>query len=185
MTKEDRLSICRTCTNRKLDFSKGLLCSLTEKIACFETICEMYILDVEAKEKEDAKKANELVNKRAHKKILLLAYLVTGTILFASILPCILTSSCSVSDIILATIRLGFNSLLFYLLIKGSNSARVFLSILLAINIFIGYLRIRIYFDTHPIILLNIPNELIYIFTFVFIWINKDIRSYFNYINYK
>ena len=45
MTREERLKFCEICTNRKLDFSQGLLCSLTNKKADFEGKCFHFQLD--------------------------------------------------------------------------------------------------------------------------------------------
>lgn len=50
MTREDRLKFCKNCTKQEFDKLKGILCSLTNKVADFENECPDY-------EETEAKKA--------------------------------------------------------------------------------------------------------------------------------
>ncbi|HBK87269.1 MAG TPA: hypothetical protein DDZ56_01365 [Cytophagales bacterium] len=45
MTVDERLNYCRICTNRKTDFSLGLVCGLTNAKPTFEGTCPTYVLD--------------------------------------------------------------------------------------------------------------------------------------------
>jgi len=45
MTREERLELCQVCTNRKMDWNKGLLCGLTGEMAAFEETCESFNQD--------------------------------------------------------------------------------------------------------------------------------------------
>jgi hypothetical protein len=49
MTREARLLHCELCKKRKLNFERGLLCSLTDDFATFEGSCSDFELDVSAK----------------------------------------------------------------------------------------------------------------------------------------
>lgn len=59
MTKEERLKYCSVCKNKKLDFDRGLLCSLTDEAPTFEVECENIQVDVEEQEKKE-KQTKEL-----------------------------------------------------------------------------------------------------------------------------
>jgi len=52
MTREEHLSYCKICLNRKLDMKQGLVCNLTNKLADFEETCQEF--------KEDPIKKKEL-----------------------------------------------------------------------------------------------------------------------------
>jgi hypothetical protein len=52
MTREQHLSYCKICLNRKMDLKKGLVCNLTNEIADFQETCENF--------KEDPIKKKEL-----------------------------------------------------------------------------------------------------------------------------
>ena len=45
MTREQHLEFCQKCTNRKMDFQKGLVCNLTNELATFENECLDFYLD--------------------------------------------------------------------------------------------------------------------------------------------
>lgn len=45
MTREEHLEFCRRCLNRKFDFDRGIVCSLTGQIAAFEKECENFKVD--------------------------------------------------------------------------------------------------------------------------------------------
>lgn len=47
MDRAQHLEFCRVCTNRKFDTSRGLVCSLTDALADFESECPEYILDID------------------------------------------------------------------------------------------------------------------------------------------
>lgn len=51
MTRAEQLVFCKKCTNRKLDFQKGMLCGLTDREADFETECPDYNHDETIKER--------------------------------------------------------------------------------------------------------------------------------------
>lgn len=60
LTTEERIKICATCKNRKMNLKKGLLCAMTDDKPQFKDTCESYVLD----EKEKAaEKAREEMNK--------------------------------------------------------------------------------------------------------------------------
>lgn len=48
MTREQHLVFCKKCTNRKIDFQRGLLCGLTNEMAAFENTCLSYVEDIDA-----------------------------------------------------------------------------------------------------------------------------------------
>ncbi|MFD0860857.1 hypothetical protein ACFQ1M_01445 [Sungkyunkwania multivorans] len=50
-TLEERLSLCKVCLNKKVDFNKGLLCGLSLEKPAFTTFCESYEEDTKAIEK--------------------------------------------------------------------------------------------------------------------------------------
>jgi hypothetical protein len=45
MSLEERLRYCKICTNRKMDFSVGLVCTLTQQKPAFEGTCPSFNLD--------------------------------------------------------------------------------------------------------------------------------------------
>ena len=45
MNHRERLAICSSCTNRKLDFTYGYVCQLTGRIADFQGSCKSYVRD--------------------------------------------------------------------------------------------------------------------------------------------
>ena len=60
MTREEHLKYCSVCAKRKLDKSRGLLCSLTNEFADFQATCSHYEMDAKAMEirtKEERQKA--------------------------------------------------------------------------------------------------------------------------------
>ena len=52
MTRDEHLVYCKICLNRKIDIHKGLVCTLTNEIADFESTCPEF--------KEDAVKKEEI-----------------------------------------------------------------------------------------------------------------------------
>lgn len=50
MTREEYLAVCNLCLNRKLDFNKGLVCSLTGERAAFEGECADFKRDESVEE---------------------------------------------------------------------------------------------------------------------------------------
>ncbi len=52
MTRDEYLAYCKICLNRKIDIHKGLVCTLTNEIADFESTCPEF--------KEDAVKKEEI-----------------------------------------------------------------------------------------------------------------------------
>ena len=59
--RSEQLKICQTCTNRKMDFSRGLLCGLTEEFADFEDNCEQFVADEDLKKNHEEKLNNILI----------------------------------------------------------------------------------------------------------------------------
>lgn len=45
LTLDDRLRYCKICTNRKLDFNTGMVCTLTGAKPAFEQTCPTFSLD--------------------------------------------------------------------------------------------------------------------------------------------
>ncbi len=45
MNHRERLAICSTCINRKLEFTYGYVCGLTEKVADFQGSCKHFVRD--------------------------------------------------------------------------------------------------------------------------------------------
>jgi hypothetical protein len=45
LNQRERLAICSTCINRKLDFEVGYVCQLTGRVADFKVSCKDYVLD--------------------------------------------------------------------------------------------------------------------------------------------
>ena len=50
MTRQEHLQFCKKCLNRKFDKQQGIICSITDKIADFESTCENFSLDATVKE---------------------------------------------------------------------------------------------------------------------------------------
>lgn len=42
MTREEQLEYCQVCSNHKVDFERGIICKLTNRIADFEGECESF-----------------------------------------------------------------------------------------------------------------------------------------------
>ena len=59
MTKEERLNYCKVCKHRKLDFDRGVICSLTGDIPLFESECEKYDVDTEEVERLETQKKED------------------------------------------------------------------------------------------------------------------------------
>ena len=66
MTKEERLKYCSVCKNKKLDFDRGLICSLTDENPTFEGECESIQVDVEeqARKEQQSKELKKDYQKR-------------------------------------------------------------------------------------------------------------------------
>ena len=62
MNREHHLSFCKICNNRKKDFNKGLICSLTNNIADFNEYCSTFDLDSSELEKYREKIKSEIDN---------------------------------------------------------------------------------------------------------------------------
>lgn len=45
MTREEYLEFCMICTKRKMDMGKGIVCSLTNEHANFDTNCKDFVKD--------------------------------------------------------------------------------------------------------------------------------------------
>ncbi len=50
MTREDQLRLCEICTQRKMDLSRGLVCSLTNEYASFTDTCQEFEEDEKERE---------------------------------------------------------------------------------------------------------------------------------------
>lgn len=61
MTRDEHLKYCTICTKRKFDSKKGVVCSLTQEYANFETTCPDFYLDVVAKDTKDRYEAQNTV----------------------------------------------------------------------------------------------------------------------------
>lgn len=57
MNREHRLQYCEVCTNRKMDFKKGLVCGKTNEQATFINTCEDYEVDSAQKTMVDQSRA--------------------------------------------------------------------------------------------------------------------------------
>ena len=58
MDAADRIKICKTCTNRKFDFEKGLICGLNSEKPTFGDSCKDYTADLSAIEDKGKPKNN-------------------------------------------------------------------------------------------------------------------------------
>ncbi len=54
MTRDAQLAYCKICLNRKMDMSKGMVCSLTNELAAFEETCPEFKEDPIKKKELDA-----------------------------------------------------------------------------------------------------------------------------------
>ena len=61
MNREYHLTFCRICNNRKKDFQRGIICSLTNDVAGFEEYCPTFELDSSELDRIKAK-INEEIN---------------------------------------------------------------------------------------------------------------------------
>ncbi|MEQ8242556.1 hypothetical protein [Fulvivirga sp.] len=50
MTRDEQLAFCKKCLNRKMDFQKGIVCSITGEQATFQGDCSDFKLDETVKE---------------------------------------------------------------------------------------------------------------------------------------
>lgn len=62
MTREEHLKFCKICMNRKMNMQKGLICSLTNEKANFESQCLNYVIDEVEKNRAETKNKEELTN---------------------------------------------------------------------------------------------------------------------------
>lgn len=63
MTREQQLTFCKVCTNRKFDSKQGIICGLTRNQADFENYCEHYEEDSYLKGLEERQaKSKELIS---------------------------------------------------------------------------------------------------------------------------
>lgn len=65
MTREEQLTFCKKCLNRKMDLKQGLICSLTEQRAAFQDECSDFKIDNTVKE-VPLEKDELLTNERIH-----------------------------------------------------------------------------------------------------------------------
>lgn len=57
MTRKEQLVFCKVCVNQKKDLQRGIVCSLTDQIADFETSCEYFERDSVKEEKFNERNA--------------------------------------------------------------------------------------------------------------------------------
>lgn len=83
MDREEQIKICQQCKNRKMDFSKGLLCGLTDEFGDFETQCPQFNEDETSGLKHTTNQAyvNDLtieINPSISKNLLILILIASG-----------------------------------------------------------------------------------------------------------
>ncbi len=54
MTHEERIAFCKVCTNKRVDFERGIVCDLTSNLPDFEDNCKSYVLDEQALHRQAA-----------------------------------------------------------------------------------------------------------------------------------
>ncbi len=65
---EQSIQLCKTCTARKLDFNRGLLCGVTDAKPHFEKNCDNYNEDSEILQKIATKENEQEEDKAVHKR---------------------------------------------------------------------------------------------------------------------
>ncbi len=75
MNHEERVSYCKVCIHRKMDFQQGLLCSLTNEKPNFDKFCSDFKRDIASEKrqkerKEESKWANGSNSKVTFKTVL-------------------------------------------------------------------------------------------------------------------
>lgn len=90
MTDQERRKYCTICTHRKVDFSVGVICGLTDKKADFEDSCEHFVKDEKEMQRKlnikldaagNARSQNSSLNPKANKQSGL-ALTIAGVIVF-------------------------------------------------------------------------------------------------------
>lgn len=83
---EQTTMLCKSCTARKLDFKRGLLCRLTNEKPNYNNHCTNYTEDIEALRKITAKAEEEKLDKAEKKKAMSILYISCAAVLLKLIL---------------------------------------------------------------------------------------------------
>lgn len=83
---EQTIQLCKSCTARKLDFKRGLLCSLTNEKPNYNNHCTSYNEDSEALQKLTTKAKEENLDKAEKKKAMSILYISCAAVLLKLVL---------------------------------------------------------------------------------------------------
>ncbi|MDD3686764.1 MAG: hypothetical protein PHE56_08360 [Bacteroidales bacterium] len=181
MTREERLIICKKCTNRKPDLDLGLICSLTGAKADFESICNDYIQDELVAKQENEKQIEKEIAEKGRKKTVTFFFFMIGVSVSVMAFSFLTFRQFTVFEVTKVLIRLGFEVGLFYAVFIGKNWARTILSILYIIGILVSLLTMFAIIDKSPLGFIMLILVLTYGFAVYFINADKDFKVFFEY----
>ncbi len=81
MTIQERLQFCKICTNRTMDFERGILCKLISEKADFEELCASFHVDDLEKNLQSSRYHAEALALRKRRSFLELEKCTTGRFL--------------------------------------------------------------------------------------------------------
>lgn len=175
-----QLKYCKVCINRKLDFQRGMLCSLTNEHASFDFTCPNF------KQEELQQKAKPTITSRKtykgrSKVLVLLSILLTFSVLQAISQLFIGKLSDGLTPFVRIT-QLVLFVLLFNAVYEGKEWGRTVLTILLIITIIVSITHIARIAEYSSWFLLFLIIPLFHGYIIYFLFANKD---YINYMDYK
>jgi len=181
MTKEDRLRICKSCSNKQMDMNKGLICSLTDEVADFELICLDFTHDKKAARQEEEKIQEKARAEIGRKKTLTVLYIMIGFSLAVAIFSFLTFKPLNINEVVKEIVRLGLSIGMFYSVYIGKTWARTVLIVLLIIGILISFVGMLSLLRLGPVGLVMVPVIAIYGYIVWFLFADKDFLLFFEY----
>lgn len=180
MERKEQLKFCNTCLNKKLDFSKGVICKLTGEIADFERKCIHYEPDMNALKQKKNELKDDVIVAEGRSKALTVFYFLVAISVLSTAFSYIVLREFDTTTIIADTIKLGVEIGLYIAIFNGKNWARMLMTAFLIIGLGISiYFIIVFLLVSQYIILILLPIMFIYVYVIYFIFGDKDFLKYF------
>ena len=160
---------------------RGLICSLTNDIAIFETKCNDFVIDEDVAKEEKIKELKKGDIEKGKKKTVTIYFLLIGLSLFITFVSHLTFKPLSENEIIKEVFRLGVEIGLLAAIYKGHNWAKVIITILFLLGIILGIVPVITlisitYLGWFMVVLLGIYGYALYFFNG-----DKDFLEFFKY----
>ena len=181
MTREERLKICKACTNRRLDMKIGLVCSLTGEMATFETDCPDFSRDVKEASLQNQKKIEKESAEKGRKKTMNVFYALLGLSISLMFFSHLTFKPVNGPEIIKEIIRLCLSIGLYYAIYIGKNWAKKLFTILCILGMLIGLISMFLLVRESPAALIMVVLVGIYGYAVHFFNYDRDFLAFFEY----